>query len=73
MPCSGCSALHGVKISIKKKKHALTSLLSLIDYVISLFYQNCHSHKIWKDSLETRAKRTVLHAYVQAIFEPILL
>ena len=34
-----------------------------------------HSHKKRKDSLETRAERAVLHAYVenQAIPEPILL
>ena len=34
-----------------------------------------HSHKKWKDSLETRAERTVLRAYVenQAILQPIFL
>ena len=34
-----------------------------------------HSHKKWKDSLETRAERTALRAYVenQAILQPIFL
>ena len=34
-----------------------------------------HSHKKWKESLETRAEQAVLHACVenQAILEPILL
>ena len=42
---------------------------------IYLFPTLYHSHKKRKDSLETRAKRPVLRAYVEneAILEPILL
>ena len=57
---------------LNKARTKLKNIIKSFEMTLNL---KCHSYKKRKDSLETRAERAVLHAYVenQAILEFILL